>query len=141
MITDIINGIAIKLKQAHPNTTIYRESVPQGLKEPCFIILPLEPTQEAKLPNRYWRTYPFDIHFFPKSTDAPKAEMYAMAEALFFELEHIFCCENVVRGAKMRYEIVDNVLHFFVNYDMFVKQKVTAPEFMQTIDYSQKTEE
>lgn len=141
MINDIINGIAVKLKQAHPNVTIYTESVHQGMKEPCFIILPLEPTQEAKLPNRYWRTYPFDIHFFPKSELQPKAEMYAMAEALFFELEYIFCCDELVRGAKMRLEIVDNVLHFFVNYDMFVKQRVEPNELMKTIDYSLTTEE
>lgn len=141
MINDIINGIAVKLKQAHPNATIYTESVHQGMKEPCFIILPLEPTQDAKLPNRYWRTYPFDVHYFPKSKLRPKAEMLSVAESLFFDLEYIFCLEKLTRGAKMRFEIVDNVLHFFVNYNMFVKQRVEPNEFMQTLDYSQKTEE
>lgn len=143
MINDIITSIAKKLKQCYPNTTIYKESVFQDLKEPCFIILPLEPTQDAKLPNRYWRTYPFDIHYFPKEDKGrgAKAEMYTMGESLFFNLEYIICCDKLVRGAKMRFEIVDNVLHFFVNYDMFVKQRVEPIELMKTLDYSQKMEE
>lgn len=141
MINDIINGIAAKLKQAHPNVTIYKESVHQGMNEPCFIILPLEPTQDAKLPNRYWRTYPFDVHFFPKSELQPKAEMYAMAESLFFELEHIFCLENPLRGVRMRYEIMDNVLHFVVNYDLFVKKQTKTGDIMHTLDYKQNTED
>lgn len=141
MINNIISGIAVKLKQVCPNATIYTESVHQNMKEPCFIILPLEPTQEAQLPPLYWRTYPFDIHYFPVSKLQPKAEMNMTAELLFFELEHIFCLENLIRGAKMRYEIVDNVLHFFVNYDMFVKQRVEPNELMKTLDYELTTEE
>lgn len=141
MINDIINGIAVKLKQTYPNVTIYTESVHQDMKEPCFFILPLEPTQSAKLPNRYWRTYQFDVHYFPKSELQPKKEMYSVAESLFFNLEYIFCFEKLVRGAKMRFEIVDNVLHFFVNYDMFVKQRVEPTELMRTLDHNLTTEE
>lgn len=140
MTNDIINGIAVKLHEAFPNVTIYKESIHQGMKEPCFLIMPLESTQDAKLPNRYWRTYFFDVHYFPKSELQPKTEMLSVAETLFFELEHIFCLENPLRGVKMRYEIMDNVLHFFVNYNLFVKKRTEPIDFMETLDYEQKTE-
>lgn len=149
MINDIIIGIAQKLKQINPEITIYTEDVHQDMKEPCFIILPLEPTQEARLPNRYWRTYPFDVHYFPTPIDKnlkQKEEIYGVVEKLLFELEHITFrkddpLESLLRGTKMRYEIVDNVLHFFVNYNMFVKQKVEPTELMRTLDHNLTTEE
>ena len=122
MINDIINGISVILNQEFGSDyKIYKENIKQGLKEPCFNIVMLEPTQSAKLPNRYFRTYPFDIHYFPKSTTDAKAEMYEVAERLFIILEYILVVDNLCNGSKMRAEIVDGVLHFFVNYDMFVK--------------------
>ena len=38
----------------------------------------------------------------------------------------------MVRGTKMKYEVVDGVLNFFVNYDLFV-YKVAASDAMEEI--------
>lgn len=139
MINDIINGIAVKLNQAFGSDyTIYKENVKQGLKEPCFFILPLEPTQEAKLPNRYLRTYPLDIHYFPKNG---KSEMYEVAEILFLELEYVNVLANLIRGTKMRYELVDNVLHFFITYEFFIKKEMDAVDHMETLAIKSNPEE
>lgn len=141
MTNDIINGIAVKLHEVFPNVTIYKENIHQGLEEPCFLILPLDSTQDAQLPNRYWRTYLFNVQYFPKSETEPKTEMLTVAETLFFELEHIFCLENPLRGIRMHYEIMDNVLHFFVSYNLFVKKQTKKGNFMYTLNYKQNTEE
>ena len=134
MINDIINGISVKLNQEFGSDyRIYKENIKQGLKEPCFNIVALEPTQEARLPNRYFRTYPFDIHYFAKSTTGSKAEMYDVAERLFIILEYIFVVDNLCKGTKMRFEIVDGVLHFFVNYDTFIKKPTVKADHMSDL--------
>mgnify|MGYP000801805600 FL=1 len=43
-----------------------------------------------------------------------------------FCLEWITVTGDLVRGSKMKSEIVDGVLNFFVNYDMFVYRKVDS---------------
>lgn len=133
MITDIIHGVAAKLHQDFGDGyAIYTENIPQGFKEPCFSIQHIQSDTAAKLPNRHLRRNAFDVHFFPKPGTDEKAQMYRMAECLFLSLEYINVrdnsnmLDNLVRGSKMRYEIVDGVLHFFVNYDLYIK--VTASD-------------
>lgn len=123
MINDIINGIAAKLHQDFGDGyKIYKESIPQGFKEPCFAIVHVETIETAKLPNRYLRVNKFDVHFFPSEGQKQKEEMYAVAEQMYLSLEYINVLDNLARGAKMSSEIVDGVLHFFVNYDVFIKK-------------------
>lgn len=139
MINDLINGISIKLRSAFgTDYKIYKEEVKQGLVEPCFNIVVLEPSQEAKLPNRYLRSYPIDVHYFPKTNT--KNEMYEVAEQLLIDLEYITVLDNLCRGTKMRYEIVDGVLHFFVNYDFFVKKEAIKQDNMEELTVNSTTE-
>ena len=138
MINEIIDGIAIKLHETFGSKyKIYKEDVPQGFVEPCFVIRLVQPLQNAKLPNRYHRVHLFDIHYFPKSDVKAKTEIYEVADKLFSELEFITVkqndVDNLCRGTKMRNEIVDNVLHFFVNYDFFVKIEVVEEEYMEEL--------
>lgn len=122
MINDIIDGIASKLHQTFGDGyTLYKEKVPQGFKEPCFAIVHLLSSNEPKIPDRYLRLNAFDIHFFPKPGVDEKTEMYRVGECLLLALEYINCLDNLIRGTKMRYEIVDDVLHFFISYDLYVK--------------------
>ena len=139
MINDLIHGISIKLRSAFGSDyKIYKENIKQGLVEPCFNIVVLEPSQEAKLPNRYLRSYPIDVHYFPET--ATKNEMYEVAEKLLIELEYITVLDNLCRGTKMRYELVDGVLHFFVNYDFFVKKEVGKQDNMEELTVNSTTE-
>ena len=146
MINELIDGIAVKLNQVFGSGyTIYKENVKQGLTEPCFIIVALEPTQEAKLPNRYFRSYPMDIHYFPLDRNNTKAECYDVAEKLMVELEYITAnhngIDNLHRGIRMRYELVDNVLHFFVNYEFFIKKTMDEVEHMESLERKLNVEE
>ncbi|HBF2884833.1 TPA: hypothetical protein KN186_001018 [Clostridioides difficile] len=60
----------------------------------------------------------FDVHYFPKSNDK-SFEINEVAEMLLEELEYIEIDGDLVRGTNMNFEIVDNVLHFFVDYNYF----------------------
>lgn len=40
---------------------------------------------------------------------------------------------DLIRGTKMRYETIDGVLHFFVNYNIFLKNDITPEDDMEEI--------
>ena len=121
MINKIIDGISIALNaEFGDNYKIHTESVKQGLKEPCFFIVCLNPTNNQFMGNRYFRQNQFDIHYHPKSTDEKQQECMDVEERLFDCLELIRIDDGLQKGTQMHGEMVDGVLHFFVNYDMFV---------------------
>lgn len=125
MVNKLIDGISIKLNQVFGNgKRIYSESVQQGLKEPCFFIAVLNPKQSQMIGLRYFMQHPFDIHYFP-AIPGNNEEIQDVASQLFDALEYITLLDgDVVRGIEMHYEKVDDVLHFFVKYNMFIKKIV-----------------
>ena len=136
MISTVINGISGALYETFGDKyTIYKESIKQGFNEPCFLINALEPTNEHSIDAYYLRVWPFDIMYFPEDENNAKSEMHHMAEALFLALEYINVLDNLRRASKMRYEIVDGVLHFFVTYSMYVKRITDAEPTMDSLDY------
>lgn len=70
--------------------------------------------------KRYLRQNQFAIQYFPESKDSPNVECNEVAERMFWCLEVIQADGGAVRGSNMKYEIVDGVLNFFVDYDCFV---------------------
>lgn len=120
MINKIIDGIseAINLEFGD-GYDIYTESIEQGLKEPCFSILCLNPTNDLYLGKKYKRTNQFMIQYFPSSNEKNK-ECNSIMERLYNSLEVIIVNGDQTRGTKMKGQMVDSVLNFQVNYDMFV---------------------
>lgn len=134
MVNDLIDGISIKLNQVFGDgKRIYSESVKQGLQEPCFFIAVLNPLQTQVIGNRYFRQQPFDIHYFPAVQDNNN-ELQEMASDLFIALEYITLVNgDLVHGKEMRYEVVDGVLHFFVDYNMYVRKIEVPADDMETL--------
>lgn len=120
MINKIIDGISEAIfTEFGTGYDIYTESIEQGLEEPCFSILCLNPTNELFLGKRYKRTNQFMIQFFPASDEKNK-ECNEVMERLFNCLETITVQNDLTRGTKMNGEMVDGVLNFQVNFNMFV---------------------
>ena len=133
MINSIIESISISLDAEFGNKyTIYREEVEKGLKEPCFFILSLNPESKLFVGKRYFRENPFCIQFLPSNKDKKREENNAVAERLYSCLELITVEGDLTRGTKMKHEIADGVLNFFVNYDFFV-YKAAATDAMEEI--------
>ena len=124
MLNEITKGIAKKLSENF-DCKVYKENIPQGFEKPCFYIQHVQTFSHKKLANRYLRENHFDVMYFPKDNYKENSDIYNTSETLFLCLEEIFVLDNLVRGVKMSPEIVDGVLHFFVNYDMFVKRPET----------------
>ena len=136
MIQKIIDGISVAINSCFgEGYEIYTESIEQGLQEPCFSIICLNPSIEQFLGKRYFRTNQFCIHFFPGS-DEKRSECYSVLEQLMDCLEIITVDGDPCRGSKMTGEVVDDMLHFFVNYDMFVYKQAAPEPVMETVSHN-----
>ena len=137
MINSIIDAISIALNaEFGDNYKIYTENIEQGLKEPCFFVQCINPTNERFLGNRYKRTNQFCIQYFPSSEDKYN-ECMSVTDRLFFSLDVIG--DNTWLASKMNAEVVDDVLNFFANYDTFayrIKEQIP----METIAHQSKVE-
>jgi len=128
-INEVVSAIAIKLHQTFGDSyTIYTESIQQGFQEPCFFIALLELEFRQIVGNRYHKTLPFDVHFFGKSN----LEAHNVADKLLANMEFIQCLNgDLLHGTKMNVNLVDDVLHFFVNYNTIVTKDTDPVDGME----------
>lgn len=140
MVKELLDGISIKLNQVFgEGYEIYGDTdVLQGLQKPCFFISILNPSQTKLLGQRYYREHPFDVQYFP-ITSGDNIELQEVATELFDALEYIALLNgDLVHGTSMQYEVVDGVLHFRVNYNMFLL-KEQLKDNMETIGIDEHT--
>lgn len=134
MLNDIIIAISKKLNLEFGDVyTIYDESVKQGFDEPCFFIMLLKPTQTQVVGKRYFREQPFDIHYFPSTEDKNK-EMNDIADRLNDAMEYATLDNgDKLHGTRLNHQIVDGVLHFFVNYNFYVRKEEPIADYMENV--------
>lgn len=140
MLNEIVEGIAIALHtEFGDGYEIYQNDVEQGLQEPCFFITVLKPELSPLLKGRYLATNPFDIHYFPM-TSGDNAELCDAAERMEECLEFITLPDGgMLHGTSISYQIVDDVLHLFVNFNCIVTRRIpTEPMETVTTDASVK---
>lgn len=137
MINQLMDGISVKLHQVFGDGyKIYNANVEQGLVEPCFFIKLLNPSQSPLLGTRRVRVNPFDIHYFPDPKSST-GEVNEVVELLFGSLEYITLPNgDMVRGTKLHFEMVDSVVHFFVNYDLITRKDEVTDQMEDLTVYS-----
>lgn len=134
MLNEVIKGVSMALGTAFEGRYIYQNDVKQGLEPPCFFIGVLKPELNPLLGRRFNSVNPLDVRFTPLDP-ANNAEMLDVAGELLEVLEFITLPNgDQVHGTGMNYEIVDGVLHFFVNYNFTVIRPVeqTPMETLET---------
>lgn len=131
-INDVRNAVNAALDSAFPNIPIAGEEIKRGLTPPYFFVKLLEPEHTQELGRRFYRYHPFDVHYF--APDRRNEDMYDMAEQLTATLQQIEVAGRPVHGSGMRFEIVDEVLHFFVEYNFHVWAPQPDDPAMQTLD-------
>ena len=142
MINSIVEAISCSLnKEFGDDYEIHNEEIKQGLKEPCFFITCLNPTTELFLGKRYFRTNQFCIQYFPE-TNEKQRECNGVAERMWQCLEYItiYGEDKPIMGTKMKYEVVNGVLNFFVNYDCFIR-KIEQQTPMESLQASTNVKE
>lgn len=121
MLKKTIVGISKALHETFKKAyAIHIDNIEQDLNTPCFKITSLNPSQEQRLGKRYERFQPFDIIYFPNNEKECTCECMEVTEKLFDVLEYISIDGDLVRGINMSAEIQDGILHFFVDFNMFV---------------------
>lgn len=115
-----------------PDIERYGEEIKEGLDPPCFFVKMLNGSQNQELDRRYMRNHFFDIHYFSK--DDENTDLNDMAENLYDKLELIEIEGVKYRGTGMNHEIVNRVLHFFVEYNFHVYREKPIVPTMQELD-------
>ena len=117
----MINGICLALSAEFGDSyKIYTESVKQGMEEPCFFVLCINPGHKAQITGRYLQSNQFSIQYFPVSSEEPDAECHVVFDRLCMCLELIHAVGAKVRGKEMSGHVEDGVLTFTVEYDAFI---------------------
>ena len=135
MINELIAGISQKLDAEFDEIEIYTDKIKQGLSEPCFFIMVLNSKQDQMVGNRYYRNQSFDIHYFPKTDNT--SELNEISDKLMNALEYIEFDGGLLRGTKMHSEIVNGVLHYFVDYNC-IMTKQQYDEYMLSLKVNEK---
>ena len=140
----IIDAISMKLdsffnSEEDEKYTIYGEEIRQGLKEPCFFIKLLKPSVKQIVGNRYFKSLPFDIHYFPENKNQKENEMWSICDEMQEALEYIEYSGELFRGSNINAEIIDDVLHFFVNFDYYFVKEKPKESYIQDLEYNLST--
>lgn len=147
MVNSIIIGISREIgKEFGKKYIVHAENMEQGLKEPCFFINCLNPSQKHVYGynniKRYEKQNQFCIQYFPESKKV-NAECNDVAGRMLRCMEYITPngAKRPIRGANMHYEVTDGVLNFFVNYDFYACQMYDSETAMEAISNVQHVKE
>ncbi|MBC8581373.1 phage tail terminator family protein [Zhenhengia yiwuensis] len=111
---DIRQEVIKQLDRFYNPIPIYGEAVPQGFEEPSFFVKVLDGSRAQQLDRRYIHEVSIDIHYF--ATSNKDAEN--MANNLYEQMEVLEAIK--IKGKHMKHEVSDKVLHFFIDYKIYL---------------------
>ncbi len=134
MLNALVNGIVAAIEAQYGDAyPVYRDSVDQGLTEPCFSVRIINPVVQPMLKNRYLRKNLVAVHYFPRNY-GDYSEINDVFETLFSILECIEVDGHSTRGTKMEPRIEDQVGIFMVHFDFFVYRDPFGEEKFESLD-------
>jgi hypothetical protein len=135
MVNGIILGIAQKIRTVFTESDyrLYTEGIEQGFKEPCFFVSLVNHTQKQRIGNRYKENNSIEVLYYPSVEGNKNQECLAVAEGLYELLEYISAEGNLLRGTNLSSKITEGVLHFYVEYNMFVIREEEPEENMEEL--------
>lgn len=125
MINGIIEAVSLALDAEFGEAySIYAEETPQSLEEPCFFISCVNSESALHPSGRHRRINQLAVQYFPRQGQAPRRECLDVAERLLQCLEIITAADGTkFLGRDTHYEITDDMLHYFTNYDFFTRKR------------------
>ncbi|KFZ41897.1 hypothetical protein CS060_04250 [Anoxybacillus flavithermus] len=117
-----------QMKEVFGNVKVYDEKVKQGLQTPAFLVRMIQSEQERKIKGQVWRTYSWNVVYFPQSTEVD-SECDDVFETFQTEFQYIANKYHVHRleGTKQ-----DDVL--VITFDVSARlQEVMDETKMQTL--------
>ncbi|MDF2873103.1 MAG: hypothetical protein K0R05_4678 [Anaerocolumna sp.] len=118
MVNDIVNGIVTMLESTFgEGILIYTEGVQKDFTMPCFLVKLIKGSRKQMMGNRFYLEHSFDIQYYPGPMNKNK-EILEIVPRLSV-LEYITSDGKLLRGTKLNYEITEEILHFYVQYNCF----------------------
>lgn len=136
-ISDIVNGITIKLDTLFPSATIYTEKVPQGFEEPCFVVKLINFEHIRRVSGR-WLVQPlFNVMYFPSNSGGAIecSDVALETQQGLSEIELVNEVIMISRGTQTKIvdgEDGDVVAHNFMRFDFFL-QELNPEDFMEQL--------
>jgi len=131
---EIMDAVTRKLDTLFPEMTVYTSKVEQGLKEPCFFVGFLDPSEKPLLGTRYFRSTGIYIQYLPEEGEQRTRELNSVLGVLMESMEYLSLADGtLIRGTKRSGEFKEKVLTFFVNYDRFGRRTGKDMESMNQI--------
>lgn len=125
MILSIKNAIVRAIAGTDESYEVYDEQVEQDLAEPCFRIMNVENSDTRRVDTRNRLETSWEICYFPASANSLEAECHQVEWNVLRALRMISLADNdgnvwhKIHGTNRHSEIVDGVLHVFVEYNTF----------------------
>lgn len=125
----IIDAVSNCIGKNFEKATIYTEKKKQGMKTPCFFVFETSVSQSKKLKGTLERVYNITVRWVPNDESKRKYEDCAKTGNQLSEiLALINTGETPTHGTDIQYEIIDDVLHCYVNYKVrMTKEKEPQP--------------
>ncbi|WMJ79537.1 hypothetical protein RBU49_11615 [Clostridium sp. MB40-C1] len=84
--------------------------------------------QDKEFNERYKKNVFFDIHYFSDKEDI-NSDCNDMADSLYELLEYVKVGNSLYRSTDMTHEVIDGVLHFFLQFNYkVIKEIEKAPK-------------
>jgi hypothetical protein len=135
MLNDIMDAVTRRLNELFGDGyEIYTDAVEQGLKEPCFFVQFLEPSEKPMIGQRYYRQTDMCIQYMAGDIPQLSRELNRAAEILMDGMEYITRSDgSLLRGTgrSVRLDMEGKVLSFFVSFNMFVLKMKPEREPME----------
>lgn len=140
VINEVILGIAAKIKQIYANKGDYpimTDSKKQDLEKPCFFIKVLngEENREIGINNKFYKDE-LNLVIIGYTLDGDTEILNDMIDNLY-NLEYIELSDkSLIRATKLHPKIEDGVLHFFIDYNLFIEKDNAEVIKMDNYDLS-----
>jgi len=133
LLSIIIDGMAKEFDKHFTDCKIYSERVPQSLSRPCFFIKSLTHSNVRQNPSIVSRSNSYCIHYYPEDINNSVTECLDVMQTLYSIMEHIQLDGVPAKGVNMRGEIHDEILQFYVDYNVNLRE-VREYETMDTLE-------
>lgn len=138
MLNDILEAVTRRLDElTDGRITIYEDAVKQDLKEPCFFVQFLEPSERPMIGQRYYQQMDMCIQYMAGDIPQLSRELNRVAGILMDGMEYITLSDgSLLRGTGRSHRAEEDVLSFFVSYNMFVVKERPQEEPMDGLQAS-----
>lgn len=124
VVNEVVIGMATKINKIYNKKyPIHTDSEEQGLDKPCFFIKYLngDENREIGLQDRFYKDK-LNFVIIGYTQDGDTEILNDMIDNLY-ELEYIELTDRtLLRAHKLHPKTEDGVLHFFIDYEIFIKK-------------------